>query len=589
MILDLLLDANNSLLYESTALEEVETFLLRARKTLTAKDLKKLQEFIRTAPNPEETEEGKGITDDRKNRFFELIENKTEPFKQKPIQVGRVGPKMTAKEFFGLTNDEIADALIQSQHDNFQSDPFKDIYQDWEQFVPFHPDRSWSILQKDELFSDDNLWTKTAWALVYPLNEPIEKEVYERQWEIFSIKEGFLENYLQKQLMQDPMIDWLNRIASQLELSDEIYLGYWFRFWDNSKNSSIFTSTIRSGKDTYQQDYLSTSINDARGKLAEGILDALYRHKPELNFRIPTPLLRAFSTIFEADTEQGWLAQLTFARHFRNLLIINSEWTKSVLLPAFNYNKNLQRAGRMWVGFLYNPNLNLESFEIIKPLLLGAIQIWDQMFPPNMFHLDELRRNLVHLIVFYKISFPKAITNKEFENFFKVLDIEDLEELFSLFEDLLNDPIKNGQELSFWEMSLIPFLNKFWPAQKQSPRISLHFLELTAQCPNAIVAISEYLKAKPFLTRADFTHNRFIYSISQKEDSGFNGVLQSPDNAKAFFSLFWKAVQDLTEEETHHWGFYYIEKFFDVFIAKYPTLSKDDNFQKAKKKFRLLF
>src|SRR5690606_15287150 len=111
MILKLLLDKDHSLLYERTALQEVEGFLINAKKTLTSDELQELKQFIQEAS--EQNNDRKSISNKEKKRLLKLIEGKEKPIGHTlyEIKSGRITPSMDEASFAALNNKEIITRL----------------------------------------------------------------------------------------------------------------------------------------------------------------------------------------------------------------------------------------------------------------------------------------------------------------------------------------------------------------------------------------------------------------------------------------------------------------------------------------------
>lgn len=594
MVLKLLLDSENSLFYQRLARDEVEKFLLNAQKVLKDTELKELITFINDSPQYLDAKKiKKGLTVDEKRHFLNLIQQKASPYGHDLYQIrsGRVGPLMTDAEFLELNNDKIIQLLLKERDYYSIEHGFTDVLQNWEVFAPKHSERAWEILQSELIEGKVELWESTAWALTKSKHEyHSQVELCQKQWDILTSDSGFIECYLRKNLNSEPIIEWLNSIATNLKLSDEIYLLYWFRLWDLSSKRKINVSTIHLGDEKKESDYLSTAINDPRGKLAEGIIDAFYRHGPKVNEKIPHELSKAFNAIFSSNDEGSWLAQLIFARHFRNLFITDPAWTKKQLLPSFDIHNNKNRSARMWVAFLYNPNLNFETFKLLKPSLVELVIEWDNIFSSDIFNILDLRRNLINLLTFYRLMFPETISKKEFKSFFSELNCHDLERLFPLFIDLLREPIDKNQDQIFWDKTLRPFLDNFWSSEKRSSEISLNFLELAAQCPNALISIRNYLGLKPFLIQANQWNNGFICSLLGRECTRFNAPFLSLENAKAFFDLFStiigtvNGIKQIPLEQ--RWEFEQIKSFLAIFSDRFPEIKDHTGFKRVSKIFQ---
>jgi hypothetical protein len=186
-------------------------FLINAAKSLTSEELQELQRFIQEAP--EQNNKGKGLSDREKKQFLELIEGKAEPVghTRYEIKSGFVGPAMDEASFSALSNEEVITRLV-NKREWFESESrFTDITQDWQSFVPKHPQRAWEILQESQLFNNTALWEKAAWGIASRQQEITNKdelfETYKAQWDAFSISGGFFDEYINKKLNPSPMVD----------------------------------------------------------------------------------------------------------------------------------------------------------------------------------------------------------------------------------------------------------------------------------------------------------------------------------------------------------------------------------------------
>lgn len=104
-----------------------------------------------------------------------------------------------------------------------------------------------------------------------------------------------------------------------------------------------------------EEDWLAQAINHPGGQLAEFLILAigeLLGPSPQRNCGIPRPSRRLLDAMADGKGNASAMGRVVLASHAHYFLWIDPDWTKTSLLPFFDWDRDALQAVQAWHGFL---------------------------------------------------------------------------------------------------------------------------------------------------------------------------------------------------------------------------------------------
>lgn len=209
---------------------------------------------------------------------------------------------------------------------------------------------------------------------------------------------------------------------------------------------------------------------------------------------MPAELGEILAEICKGRTEGHRVGRVVLFAQALKLFLIDPAWTERHLLPLFDWGSgDKAEVLKAWISFLWNPRLNKELLERLKPHFLHAVGAYEE------FNVDygEPRRALSSL--FIKAAIHQDVLRKEeLQEVMRRLPQSALDRMsFSLSRVLSGSHEERAQ---LWEEQIAPFIREVWPkdAAKKSEAVGEHFADLCVETggafPKALVLIRSWLQ-----------------------------------------------------------------------------------------------
>jgi hypothetical protein len=145
-----------------------------------------------------------------------------------------------------------------------------------------------------------------------------------------------------------------------------------WRMWDMLADPAVRLQSEPSG-DSFEHAHWAPA-----GQLAEALLIKLGELAPASYDEIPSEVrMRLESLLTGQDPGHRW-ARLVLSKSLAWLNRLNPDLAKSALLPKFDRSRS-EEATDMWKGFLYNPQVTPDLWQIIAPMFLKMFPISQQL------------------------------------------------------------------------------------------------------------------------------------------------------------------------------------------------------------------
>jgi hypothetical protein len=235
---------------------------------------------------------------------------------------------------------------------------------------------------------------------------------------------------------------WIQAIAKRGTCDDDTFLALINRI------ISCSLSEHRIGND-----YVTFAINNPVGISMLALMDWWFNKKPKDGELLPHDIKQPLEKICTQETDKYINGKVILASYALSLFRIDSEWTKSILLPLFDWSVPRESTVACWQGFLWNPRITLPFLDEFKKYILPAVD-----------HRDEFglgSQNYVRLITNIGIHKPEFFTYKEISTIISQFDTQELIYVSNFIKELVESA---GDELEeIWDCRLSKFFQYCWP------------------------------------------------------------------------------------------------------------------------------
>ena len=235
---------------------------------------------------------------------------------------------------------------------------------------------------------------------------------------------------------------WMQAIAKRESCDDDTFLALIHRI------ISCSLSDHRIGND-----YVTSAINNPVGISTLSLMDWWFNKKPKDGDLVPNDIKHLLEKICKQELEKYVDGKVILASYALSLFRIDPEWTKSILLPLFDWGVPRESTVSCWQGFLWNPRITLPFLDELKKYILPAVD-----------HRDEFglgSQNYVRLITNIGIHKPEFFTYKEISTVISRFDTKELVYVTNFIKELVEGAGDKLEEI--WDRRLQKFFKYCWP------------------------------------------------------------------------------------------------------------------------------
>lgn len=273
---------------------------------------------------------------------------------------------------------------------------------------------------------------------------------------------------------------WVREVAAVAEGQDTLFLAVCKRLLDVTHRPENGTS-----------DPLTAALNHPVGDVTEGLLQWWFRTKPQDAQGLEPQLRMVFSRLCDAEVApfshgRVWLAARAIA-----LFRVDPEWTKSNLLPFFDWNRQAAEVVGVWSGFLMSARLYLPFIDEIKVPFLDTAGQYDQLGERGSHYaLLLLQAALAETEIFSKQDIAEATGR---------LPNDGLQHTARLIAQMLR--AAGAERGEFWNTRVRPYFEEIWPNSRE-PRDEMVHARVAEVCvaaeesfPDALATLKHWLLA----------------------------------------------------------------------------------------------
>jgi SIR2-like domain len=226
----------------------------------------------------------------------------------------------------------------------------------------------------------------------------------------------------------------------------------------------------REGDGIADDDPVSRAINHPIGHTTEALLYWWYRQNPLEGQGLPEQMKSLFTSVCDTRVSNYRHGRVILAAHAIALFRADEEWTRTYLLPIFDWNKSEVEAGAAWEGFLWSPRLYGPLLLVIKPSIMAASAHYGR--------LGKHAAQFAAFLTFAALDPGEIFTTEELAQATRELPLEGLQSaaqtLVRAFEGA------GDQREAYWRNRVLPYWKSIWPKSTQvnSPAISENLARL---------------------------------------------------------------------------------------------------------------
>ncbi|MGQ0555323.1 MAG: anti-phage defense-associated sirtuin Dsr1 [Nitrospiraceae bacterium] len=221
---------------------------------------------------------------------------------------------------------------------------------------------------------------------------------------------------------------------------------------------------------TTDDDPVSRAINHPIGHTTEALLYWWYRQNPREGQSLPEKVKSLFTSVCDTQVSNYRHGRVILAAHVIALFRADEEWTKTYLLPIFDWNKSEVEAGAAWEGFLWSPRLYGPLLLALKPSMIAAAS--------HYVRLGKHAEQFAAFLTFAALDPGEIFTTNELAQATRALPLEGLQSAAQTLVRALEGA--GDQREAYWHNRVLPYWKSIWPKSTQvnSPAISENLARL---------------------------------------------------------------------------------------------------------------
>ncbi len=299
---------------------------------------------------------------------------------------------------------------------------------------------------------------------------------------------------------------WLQAQAKTFEGQEELFF------------SIIYRLMALEYEDVQSDDPVFRAINHPVGHATESLLQWWYRQELKDSQGLRGEVMPLFTEICDTAIGKFRHGRVLLAAHAIALFRVDGQWTKTYLLPLFDWQKSEVEAQAVWEGFLWSPR-------VYRPLLIAI----KQSFLETARHYRQIGKHAgqyAAFLTFAALDPGDTFTTRELAEATGILPAEGLQRAAETVAGALDSA--GEQRGEFWRNRVLPYFKLVWPKSRDvmTPEISERLGRLCVATQGAFPEAVRMLRA--WLQPLEFPHY-LVQLLNQAELSK-----QFPSDALAF-------------------------------------------------------
>jgi len=302
------------------------------------------------------------------------------------------------------------------------------------------------------------------------------------------------------------------------------------------------------------KDPVNQAINHPVGIVTEALLHWWYRRELEDDQGLPNELDPIFTRLCDSQISAYRHARVLLAAHVVTLFRVDSEWTKSNLLPHFNWQTSAAEARTAWEGFLWSPRLYPPLFELIKPAFLETARHYAE--------LGDVGRQYAALLTFAALEPRDTFTTDELKAATEALPEAGRQEAVRTLVVALEGA--GEQRAEYWRNRILPYWRSIWPKSRdyRTPALAEPLADLCIAAreafPDALDVLRHWLQPVGSVV---------VYRLSE-------------DNLPSLYPKATLEFLNVLIDPHAQWPPHGLAKCLDEIKTTEPSLEEDDRFRR---------
>jgi hypothetical protein len=281
----------------------------------------------------------------------------------------------------------------------------------------------------------------------------------------------------------------LNGLSWWVRAGSGVFDGNGGRFYSLANDLTRLANTDAGSSD---QDIMFQAINHPIGQATEAVLK-WWSGRASNGVALLEGEVREFLTrICDVTVGPFRKGRVVLSQSIAWLHRVDPEWTKSHLVPLFDWSVSREEASACWTGFLYSPKRIPALLAVLKgPFLETSTHLEDLS--------DNCREAYARFFTFVALEPAGVFSQEDIRSGFACFKLGDLENAARALSDVMEGAGEKSEV--FWRETVRRFIEKIWPkaADRKSGNVSGHFAAVciasTDEFPNAVEVLLPYFQA----------------------------------------------------------------------------------------------
>ena len=281
---------------------------------------------------------------------------------------------------------------------------------------------------------------------------------------------------------------WLNRVAQLADSKEKLLVDLCGRIVKVSGQHDIDVDSL----------HIRTAIMYPVGEATSALLNLWFKKEQRDNDALPAEIEHVFTRICETKKSGCRPGRMVLASQVVALFRADETWTKTNLLPFFDWAADREEASAMWHGFLLSPRM-------YGPLLLDALKKDFLETAYCYLELGDYGERYARCLTFAALEDVDDDTIEEFRAAIGRLPLQGLNDVATTLCDALEGAGEQREE--YWKNRVLPFFKKIWP-KRHELRSGMIVEPLACLCiaagkafPAALEEIGDWLQPADFLEK----------------------------------------------------------------------------------------
>jgi hypothetical protein len=253
---------------------------------------------------------------------------------------------------------------------------------------------------------------------------------------------------------------WLGQMSHERTKLGPEFLGLW----------DLVCPFVSPGMQYENKNPLVVALNSPAGQLCKAILNAYLATSPGTNSGLPSAVKTRVELLLASDLpHHGGPVQLIAALNLHSLHLVDREWTREFVLPAFEWRNPL--AASVWRCYLHNCHWYPDLIADLRPALMDALSQHKE--------LGEAGRHLCGLLANVAVSSPASLSDRDLSEALRRLERIGLCEVCEALGQIVRN-VNASRTVEVWNRGIKRVLQLLpLEKEKRSPDLADRLVDFT--------------------------------------------------------------------------------------------------------------